>query len=199
MSPVRLHIGQRGGRRASSLAVAASVVVASLVPACTLEPSELSSEDFGVEEVEQFVRFAGTATASSTENSQYPASAAVDGNATTRWSSAFSDPQWIQLDLGAVKPVNRVVLNWEAAYSSRYEIRFSTDGSNFNTVHTNSGGDGGIDTIQLSGNDRYVRMQSLARETTWGTSLFEFEVHGNAGDPSCSTGNAPDGVGGGAW
>ena len=41
------------------------------------------------------------ATASSVETSSTPASAAVDGDLTTRWSSAFSDPQWLQLDLGA--------------------------------------------------------------------------------------------------
>ncbi|MEV6971538.1 discoidin domain-containing protein, partial [Hamadaea sp. NPDC051192] len=41
------------------------------------------------------------ATASSAENATFPASAAVDGNTGTRWSSAFSDPQWLQVDLGA--------------------------------------------------------------------------------------------------
>jgi hypothetical protein len=36
------------------------------------------------------------ATASSSENpGAFPASAAVDGNTGTRWSSAFSDPQWL--------------------------------------------------------------------------------------------------------
>ena len=40
------------------------------------------------------------ATASSTENASFPASAAVDGNTGTRWSSAFSDPQWLEVDLG---------------------------------------------------------------------------------------------------
>ncbi|MEU6715824.1 IclR family transcriptional regulator C-terminal domain-containing protein [Nonomuraea sp. NPDC046802] len=39
-------------------------------------------------------------TASSVENATTPAAAAVDGNATTRWASAFSDPQWLQVDLG---------------------------------------------------------------------------------------------------
>src|ERR1700709_684427 len=39
-----------------------------------------------------------TATASSTENAASPASNAVDGNTGTRWSSAFSDPQWLQVD-----------------------------------------------------------------------------------------------------
>ncbi len=40
-------------------------------------------------------------TVSSTENDGTPGSAAVDGNTGTRWSSAFSDPLWIYVDLGA--------------------------------------------------------------------------------------------------
>src|SRR4051812_28993492 len=56
------------------------------------------------------------ATASSTENSGTPASAAVDGNPATRWSSAAGDPQWLQIDLGGAATVNQVVLNWERAY-----------------------------------------------------------------------------------
>src|SRR5438067_2048428 len=38
--------------------------------------------------------------ASSEFSSQYAAANAVDGNASTRWSSTFSDPQWIYVDLG---------------------------------------------------------------------------------------------------
>ncbi|GAA1805386.1 discoidin domain-containing protein [Actinomadura chokoriensis] len=41
-----------------------------------------------------------TATASSQESNAFPASSAVDGDSGTRWSSAFSDPQWLQVDLG---------------------------------------------------------------------------------------------------
>jgi beta-glucanase (GH16 family) len=37
-------------------------------------------------------------TASSTESASFPA---TDGDITTRWSSAFSDPQWLQVDLCA--------------------------------------------------------------------------------------------------
>ena len=47
-----------------------------------------------------------TATASSQESGQSnccsPA-AAIDGNASTRWSSQFSDNQWLTLDLGKVQ------------------------------------------------------------------------------------------------
>src|SRR5690349_21187522 len=52
-------------------------------------------------------------TASSTENAGTPAANATDGNTGTRWSSAFSDPQWVQVDLGQRYAINHVTLNWE--------------------------------------------------------------------------------------
>ena len=48
------------------------------------------------------------ATASSTENAGIPAANAVDGNTGTRWSSAFSDPQWLQVDLGSAQTICQV-------------------------------------------------------------------------------------------
>ncbi|MFC9324596.1 discoidin domain-containing protein, partial [Kitasatospora sp. NPDC057015] len=53
-------------------------------------------------------------TASSEENYGTPATNAVDGNTGTRWSSANTDPQWIQVDLGAPSAIGQVVLNWES-------------------------------------------------------------------------------------
>ena len=40
------------------------------------------------------------ATSSANENSSLTAGMAVDGNTGTRWSSAFADNQWLQVDLG---------------------------------------------------------------------------------------------------
>jgi hypothetical protein len=40
-------------------------------------------------------------TASSTEGAGFAAGNVVDGDAATRWSSAFADPQWISVDLGS--------------------------------------------------------------------------------------------------
>jgi hypothetical protein len=60
------------------------------------------------------------ATASSTENGTFPASAAVDGNAGTRWSSAFSDRQWLEVDLGSSQAICQVVLTWETAYATAF-------------------------------------------------------------------------------
>src|SRR6516165_749123 len=57
-------------------------------------------------------------TASSTESASFPAANATDGNTGTRWSSAFSDPQWLDVDLGTVQAVCAVTLVWEAAYAT---------------------------------------------------------------------------------
>ena len=45
---------------------------------------------------------------SSAENDRLEASRAVDGLLNTRWSSAFTDDEWIEVDLGAEKLVKAV-------------------------------------------------------------------------------------------
>ncbi len=115
---------------------------------------------------------------SSTESSALSGSQAVDGNASTRWSSAYSDPQWLQVDLGATYAVNRVVLNWETAYASGYRVEVSADASSWTSVYSTTNGDGGTDDLSLSGTGRYVRIYGTARATVWGYSLWELQVYG---------------------
>ncbi|WP_204059026.1 discoidin domain-containing protein, partial [Microbispora corallina] len=76
------------------------------------------------------------ATASSVENAGTPASAAVDGNPGTRWSSAASDPQWLQVDLGTTASVSQVVLTWETAYATAFQVQVSADGSSWSPVYS---------------------------------------------------------------
>ncbi|RKN42800.1 glycosyl hydrolase [Micromonospora endolithica] len=121
-------------------------------------------------------------TASSTE-SPNAAGQAVDGNRNTRWSSLYADPQWIQVDLGATYPINQVTLRWEAAYARAYQLQTSTDGTTWTTVHSATGGDGGTDAVTVTGTGRYVRMAGTARGTSWGYSLWEFEVYAVAPPP----------------
>ena len=120
-----------------------------------------------------------TATASSTENGGTLASAAVDGNTGTRWSSAFTDPQWLQVDLGATHTINKVILNWETAYATAYQIQTSNDGTNWTNLYSTTTGAGGVVTLNVSGSGRYVRMYGTARSTGYGYSLWEFQVFGN--------------------
>lgn len=119
-----------------------------------------------------------TATSSSVENSSYAPGNAVDGNTGTRWSSAFSDPQWLQVDLGQTYNINQVVLNWEAAYAKAYQIQTSNDGTNWSTIYSTSSGAGGVETLNVSGTGRYIRMYGTTRATPYGYSLWEFQVYG---------------------
>src|SRR5690242_2163131 len=87
------------------------------------------------------------ATASSTESAAFPASNAVDGNPGTRWSSAFSDPQWLQVDLGGTATLSSVVLDWETAYSRTFNLEVSANGSTWTTVKANVAGTGGRQSV----------------------------------------------------
>lgn len=119
------------------------------------------------------------AWASSMESEQYQAIRAVDGLPSTRWSSEFSDPQWIVVDLERPIDITRVVLRWETAYGADYRIEVSNDNSTWTTIRTVTGGDGEIDDVtELSGTGRYLRIYGTRRGTEWGYSLWELEVYG---------------------
>jgi uncharacterized delta-60 repeat protein len=125
-----------------------------------------------------------TATAS-TSYGGLLASNATDGNASSRWSSSFSDDEWIYVDLGPVYAINRVVLQWEAAYGRGYKLQVSSDASSWADVYSTTTGDGGVDDIALAAPaiGRYVRMLGTQRATAYGYSLYEFEVYGGAAGP----------------
>ncbi|WP_329459298.1 discoidin domain-containing protein [Streptomyces sp. NBC_01497] len=102
---------------------------------------------------------------------------AVDGNAATRWSSDWSDPQWLQVDLGASTSFHHVQLSWEAAYAKAYEIQTSKDGLSWTTVKSVTDGNGDIDDFDVNGTGRYVRVNGTARGTGYGYSLYEFGIY----------------------
>jgi hypothetical protein len=119
-----------------------------------------------------------TATASSTQFlTSHTPSRAVDANSTTRWSSSYNDNNWIKVDLGTAQAIRRVILRWESAYGRAYRIEVSNDNSTWTTVFSTSTGDGGTDNISFApATARYVRMQGVTRGTSYGYSLWEFEV-----------------------
>ncbi|MEV0414150.1 family 20 glycosylhydrolase [Streptomyces sp. NPDC050448] len=120
-------------------------------------------------------------TASSTETADFPASSATDGDPGTRWSSGYSDPQWLQVDLGSGQAVSRVVLRWEAAYGKAFQIQLSDDAATWRTVYSTTTGAGGVQELTgLSGSGRYIRVYGTRRGTAYGYSLYEFEVYGGS-------------------
>jgi hypothetical protein len=106
----------------------------------------------------------------------------VDGATTgewDRWASAWSDPQWIYVDLQSTYNINEVDLYWESAYASSYQIQVSADATNWISIYSTATGIGGTNYLTgLSGTGRYVRMYGTVRGTGYGYSLFEIEVFG---------------------
>jgi alpha-tubulin suppressor-like RCC1 family protein len=138
------------------------------------------------------------ATASSEESASFPASAAVDGDLETRWSSEPGvDPEWLQVDLGYVATISHVVLYWETAFSTHFQIQTSTDDTNWTTIYSITDWTGptftsrpigmiGEQILNVTGSGRYVRMFAIARATQYGDSLWEFQVYGAAPTPVLS-------------
>ena len=103
--------------------------------------------------------------------------AAVDGRSDTRWSSAFSDPQWIAVDLGKPVRISKVVLDWEAAFGKSYLLEVSLDGRTWQAIYQKDDGHGGTERIEFPAVEaRWVRMRGAQRGTQYGYSLWEFRV-----------------------
>ncbi|MCX5064286.1 discoidin domain-containing protein [Micromonospora lupini] len=166
----------RTGRRRSALAAAVSglAVIVTYALAVTTPSATAAAAGCGTANV----ALNRPAIASSVENSRLSAANAVDGSATTRWSSAFSDPQWLQVDLGASTDVCEVVLTWQTSYAKAFQIQVSPDGvGNWSSLYSTATGSGGTQTIPVSGTGRFLRVYGTTRATGYGYSIFELVVH----------------------
>lgn len=121
---------------------------------------------------------------------------AVDDSMQTRWSSAWqvgdadSDPdpmvddnpddEWIAVDLGEAIDIERIIIYWESAFGSHYDIDVSYDGYLWNTVFEERAGNGGEDNIAFDNpvSGRFVRIHGLQRATQFGFSIWEIAVYG---------------------
>ena len=117
------------------------------------------------------------ASASSFDRNLAPA-LANDGDSATRWSSAYADNQWWEVDLGSNRTINRIELNWEAAYASRYRIRTRRAGSNgWSTAANVSIGSPGLKEHTFTARTaRYVQIRGDVRATPYGISLWDARV-----------------------
>jgi len=146
-------------------------------PVCSLRDFRVGSSDHNQEDG---IARGKPVRASSTylePGNDYRPENAVDGLADTRWSSEFSDPQWLAIDLGAPTRISRVVLDWEAACARSYAIQVSLDGSTWTDVYTTTAGKGGTEEIEFAPTTaRWVRFYGAKRATPFGYSLWEMRV-----------------------
>jgi beta-glucosidase-like glycosyl hydrolase len=127
------------------------------------------------------------------------APAATDGNPGSRWESAYTDPQWLEVDLGSPTQICSASLSWEAAYASSFQIQVSTDNVNWSTVYSTTTAAGGNESFTFSATARYIRVYCLKRATQWGDSIFEFDVFGLTTIAPLTGGNGNGGNGVCPW
>ncbi|MDZ7924500.1 MAG: DUF1592 domain-containing protein [Marinagarivorans sp.] len=139
---------------------------------------------------------AGTASTLDANSGDTLYTYAFDGKATTRWSSNYSDNEWLAVDLGSPATLCAFNLVWEAAYGKAYQLQVSDNGTTWRTVYTQTNGDGGTDAITLPApvTTQYVRMLGTARATQWGYSLWSFDVLGTRNGPPIAAFSATNGA-----
>ncbi|NBJ71435.1 MULTISPECIES: discoidin domain-containing protein [Clostridia] len=126
------------------------------------------------------------ATASSHYNESFKAANAVDGDYATRWGSQYKldpkerDNQWIMIELDAAKQFDTIVMEWENARASEYEILVSKDGKDFEKVHSysNQSPKGKRDIIYLGDTSaKYVKFSFTKPTSKYGYSLYELGIY----------------------
>jgi beta-glucosidase len=118
-----------------------------------------------------------TVTASSAQDGFTPFKA-IDGRRDSRWSSDFSDPQWLEVDLGEPTLFDHASILWEEAFAKAYQLQVSDDGKSWTTVYTNNSGNGGREKFSFPPvTARWVRILGTKRATGFGYSIFDFGLY----------------------
>ncbi len=117
-------------------------------------------------------------TVSSTESEEHKSSYVADSDNKTRWSSVYEDQQFLVVDLEKETTFNYILLQWEAAYSTQYEILGSNDSENWELLYQQNNCEGGNELIDLSeSHARYIKLDMKTRATIYGNSLYEFGIY----------------------
>ncbi len=101
--------------------------------------------------------------------------AVIDGDLLTRWSSDYTDSQWICLDFGRPKVLSKMAIFWESAYAVDYDILTSLDNKNWQLLLSLEDQDGGIDELEFAPvSARFVKLLGKEKfNPDWGISLWE--------------------------
>ncbi|MFA5338865.1 MAG: discoidin domain-containing protein [Candidatus Omnitrophota bacterium] len=122
---------------------------------------------------------ASTVTASSSESDSTKASNAFDNSLQSRWSSLFSDRQWLQIDLGRTEDLVGLIINWETAYARSYDVLISEDGKNWEEAYSTTEGEGIVDDVYFGRKKaRFIKLDFKERGTAWGYSIWEIRLKG---------------------
>jgi len=130
-------------------------------------------------------------------NGNTPASAAFDGNLTTRWDSVegtSADPSWLAVRFATPQTFNTAVINWDPAFAKAFQLQWSNDGTTWTSVQTPATatltGNAGAQTITFPAvTAQSLRMYGTVRSSPYGYAIDEMQVYNVAsctalGDPN---------------
>lgn len=143
-----------------------------------LEPITGSDVERSIFEATENIAKGCSVVASSEKNDK--AANVTDGKLGTRWESEWNvDPQWLYVDLGSVKNINKVGFSWEGAYAKRYYVQISNNATDWKTVAAVKATS--AKTVQITLDKtysaRYVRMYGTRRGLdAYGYSMYEMGV-----------------------
>ncbi|QEV18147.1 beta-N-acetylglucosaminidase domain-containing protein [Streptomyces alboniger] len=176
--------------RGTEVEVPLDITVSAGTPSGTYEIPVTFGDETRTVAVRAFPRTAGPdlargakASSSGDETKDFPASAANDGDPSTRWSSPAEDGAWWQVELAKPVRLGQVVLRWQDAYAAGYRVQTSADGRNWRTAATVKDGRGGREAIRMDAREtRYLRVQGDKRATRFGYSLWSVQAYAVAED-----------------
>lgn len=122
--------------------------------------------------------------ASSTYSYERRPQMAVDGRVDTCWASALSTTgstkaEWIYVDLGTVKEVKSLIIDWfDPYYAREYKVAVSNNGSDWTFVAHIKAGNGDIDTLTGDGTVRYVGLYLLRKNSEYAYAIDELKLMG---------------------
>ncbi len=140
--------------------------------------------------------------ASTTQDRNTDPANAADGSVGTRWASGVVGKAWLMMDLGAAARIDRVEIDWETAWSSKYTLEVSNDLTTWTPVGAEQTNPKVLDgvtpkpgaaeykdivALNLTKAYRYIRINSTERGwsagdgSQYGVSAFEFSVFGAGG------------------
>ncbi|MFC9290199.1 CARDB domain-containing protein [Streptomyces sp. NPDC057052] len=173
------------GRRPLTGVVVAGLVTTGLLPLTLASPAQAAPA------ADVNLALGRPATAGGS-HAEYPASRTTDGSQASYWEGpAGAFPQWVQVDLGAARDVDRVVLKLPTGWEGRNQtlsLKGSTDGSTFSTLAASAVrvfDPARANTVSVAltapADVRYVRVD-VSGNTGWNAAqLSELEVYGEDG------------------
>ncbi|MDN4525176.1 discoidin domain-containing protein [Fictibacillus fluitans] len=102
----------------------------------------------------------------------------TDGDNPSEWISRRDLKQSVKLDLGSIRKLNRVKLNWGTSYAKAYSIEVSSNGEKWSGVYQTYGNEKQLNDVVFSPvKARYIRVTGKAKSSEYGYSLREAEVY----------------------